>query len=435
MAEANKAKIRKNILDFDGFGFNEDSKKYKQRMDFLNRLGYDISKRIAFLLGLCPFQTDIPQQDLNELIMYFLMSPCITKQVPITQLPQTFFRQELPKELSSILQNNEEEGVSKSIMIMKSPSPSSKEETSANVGLNMPGPSSGQKAKKSLRPSAATLPPMKKMVLSTTGSPQNTTQRSLIKSPTSNTTPTIQQQFSKSLLTIATSNNTQPSVSPSLANRKILIKSPPVVSSPQEYFIQQQTPDGQQKTFKVIRFAQPPPVTSVFTARSPQSPVRIQAPTTSVNMSISGASLPPGIILLKNKPSLITQPVPNLLQSVPFVINQQANRITGSVAVSNSINVVPPNSEEYVLPDEVNAKSSAINWNEEDVEVLHPLEDNPPTDEELYASIQEIIHSSNFEDITLRNVIDRVSAQYSNHDLTHRHNYMKECVKKIIIGT
>lgn len=45
-----KSRIRKNILDFDGFGFNEDSPKYKHRMDYLNRFEvYFIFYKILYI--------------------------------------------------------------------------------------------------------------------------------------------------------------------------------------------------------------------------------------------------------------------------------------------------------------------------------------------------------------------------------------------------
>ncbi|XP_042902085.2 uncharacterized protein [Parasteatoda tepidariorum] len=549
MTDAVKAKVRKNILDFSGFGFNEDSPLYKDRIMFLNTLGYDISKRIAFLLGLCPYKTNIDKQDLNELILYFLMSPCKTKQVPITHLPQTFFSKNMPEELCLLMQKHSE------LDISPIPVDSNVEESQ----INLSKPSSSSIAGSPLGASSSTSyikphpagPKAKKSLL--TSKLKKTTV-----SPSSSSTPF---QNAAVLLKPNTSKSMDTALQKAILKTSSLIPEP--VSSPQEFLVQQLTPDGRQKTYKLIKLPMNHPLT---TALKPQIPITtpspviqlppiqttassilqkpsnstpniptppVQVPTSgsiiqtppvqftsqtsllstppvslsSTAVNTPGMVIPPGIIIFKdnkNNPPLAITSVPNNnLQTVPIIFGQQSpiilpqNVITAPPEASTKLNVPSPINAltKVILPQNVPSspkKASTLSEKEDltieetsaavapespiqvkktNLEttkvvsgpaskspfskigpgkkfqlpiqvsktavspVRKPIKSNPPTDNELYSSIKRIIFNSDPEQITLGNVIEKVSVQYASHNLKSRTRFMKDCVKKIILGT
>ncbi|GBL92726.1 hypothetical protein AVEN_119114-1 [Araneus ventricosus] len=452
MTEANKSKVRKNILDFAGFNFSEDTQSYKDRMEFLNSLGYDISKRIAFLLGLCPFKTEIEQQDLNELIMYFLMHPCKSKQIPIRHLPQTFFRKDIPKEICQLMQKHLVDLPVASASSSTSAVESSSEKQPEISVVEEDEPSTPtpvrQKAKKSFKSSC--LPSVQRKGLSPSISTLPlSTPKPLLK-PLKATQPVLLAGANNKIFLPALGQSPQPTLQKAILKPptpSITIPSTP--NAPQEVLIQQQTPDGQQKTFKLIKLpttqAMPSNVQSVLKSTPQQTPITIPTPVQPIGQSapitftqpvqvspvISG-SLPPGLIFFKGSPPVtVNQSLPNIMQTVPVMLNPSAVNISPIVSVANTSQemVIAPAEEKSDVPVE-------CEYGEDAIEELDPLADsNPPTDDDLFNSIQEVIHCSDFENITLKNVIDRVAAQYSAFDLTHRHMYMKECIKKIIIGT
>ncbi|CAL1262899.1 unnamed protein product [Larinioides sclopetarius] len=452
MTEANKSKVRKNILDFAGFNFSEETQSYKDRMEFLNSLGYDISKRIAFLLGLCPFKTEIEQQDLNELIMYFLMHPCKSKQIPIRHLPQTFFRKDIPKEICQLMQKHLVDlpvaSTSSSTTAVES---SSEKQPEISVVEEDEPPTPvpvRQKAKKSFKSSC--LPSVQRKGLSPSISTLPLSKPKPLLKPLKPTQPVLLAGANSKIFLPALGQSPQPTL------QKAILKSPapsitiPSTShAPQEVLIQQQTPDGQQKTFKLIKLpttqGMVPNVQSVLKTTPQQVPLTIPSPiqpivqsnpiafTQPVQVSpVIGGSLPPGLIFFKGSPPVtVNQPLPNIMQTVPVVLNPSTMNINTVVSVADTSQetVSAPEEEKLDIPVE-------CEYGEESVEELNPIvASSPPTDEDLFNSIQEVIHCSDFENITLKNVVDRVSTQYSAFDLTHRHVYMKECVKKIIMGT
>lgn len=534
MIPASKARIRKNILDFEGFGFNEDSPKYKQRMDYLKSLGYEASKRMSFLLGLCTLQTDIPQQDLNELIMYFLMSPCKTKQVvPITEMPPPDEPHIIVKSTAPLGNPVYYKAIQKKVPVSSTDPKISSTSNKESFQSSTPMPKTGrQKARKSF-PSSLKASPIKKILLPPAQSPvlgiaplgnkaqkmtllnsvpavpafslprstvhssvnnvtlvntstgisilttPNTPVNSLVKLPVDNSGSKIQilnqsgskvamldtaaakspmntihnvsgQILSNQLLIPQMSNKIdiqpQQNIIPSsvLQSTKMLLKNSASSTTAQEFLVQQQTPDGKQKTFKLIRLPPNHPLASNAgkpLVQQPTAPSQVQQP-----IIFTGAPLitnnPPGIIIMKNSlasiPNANLPSVPNMqsiLQNAPIKINMPANVVTSPSFATQQLKTAVSNTEEIVIQDDHEpADTFANSSRDSSLEIVSPSESSP-TDEDLFSSIQEIILSSNFEDITLRNVIERVSAQFPHHDLTHRHNYMKECVKKIIIGT
>ncbi|KAG8187515.1 hypothetical protein JTE90_019946 [Oedothorax gibbosus] len=406
MTEAVKGRVRKNILDFAGFNFTEESPAYQDRMNFLRSLGYDISRRIAFLLGLCPFKTLIAQQDLNELIMYFLMSPCQASQVPIRDLPTTFFGNEMPVELSALVKKHSSE-----VPV----TPTAQLPIQPTVSKSQPGQSqrtSGQKAKKSFR-------------------------SSFVSSKMQNLQPSI-----STLPLKAPEKLLQPTTFPQKQSQVIKTLNIPTGQA-QEIFIQQQTTDGQQKTFKLVKLPDDHPLmasiknqTQQQVATTPPQPIAITPP-------VIGAppGLPPGLIVFKNNP---TNPaLSSVMQTVPLGIGQSA--IT-SVVPKTTRMLLPKLDDNGPVITSVEGGAEGVLTKEKDSDVsvegeygtdepdeLNPLdeEEGPPTDDDIYGAIQDIIHSCpSLEDITLRNVITRVSAKYPNYDLSPQHYFMKECVKK-----
>ncbi|XP_054709813.1 putative autophagy-related protein 11 [Uloborus diversus] len=432
MTDTNKAKVRKNILDFCGFGFTEESNKYKERMVFLNSVGYDLSKRIAFLLGLCPYQTTIAQQDLNELILYFLMSPCRTKQVPITQFPQELLDQScktkpvLTKSDDSIITTPSSVDTLKDspekdrVMVLDPPNPDPIDSPNFDVVPR-------QKAKKSVNGSFTKLHSVKKVLL-----PSAPAKPALLNRVPSLKMPSPVKQATAPTLFIPPPGSSTPRLQiPQSIQNSPQLQVNKVAAPLDELFFQQQTPDGQQKTYKLIRLPQNHPLATTVMRNTAQQIGTLPSPPAAplhINTSFTSA-LPPGIILVKNKaPSLVSQAIPNISFSTPL---RASTPILRPQPIAKA-----PSKEEYVLPDAGGSSSTGANTiQDDDVQILPHLKKNPPSDNDLYNCLQDIIHSSNFENMTLKNVLDEVCAKFSNHDLSQRHSYMKECIKSIIMGT
>ncbi|GIY23825.1 hypothetical protein CEXT_437201 [Caerostris extrusa] len=383
-------------------------------MAFLNSLGYDISKRIAFLLGLCPFKADIAQQDLNELIMYFLMSPCKTKQVPIRHYPQTFFSKDVPKEICLLMQKHSDDASFMPINSTLNEQDSSQINQPESFSLSKPKKNSSAKsisAQQVLSPTPSTSTYLK------------TTQ------------PLVLPGASDKIFLPALNQSPRPSLQNAIFKSPIPKSLPPACTLPQEYVFQQPTPDGQQKRYKLIKLPPGHPLSSAIKnpqQSSPVMPLQVQSNPISIssplaiNSPIISGQLPPGLILYKNPVVSASPTISNIVQTVPLVINQPAIKV-------NPPAVVPSTSrEEIILPDIGKSVIPATYEGEGNIEKMHPVAEYPPTDEELFNSIQEVVHSSNFENMTLKNVIDQVTAQYSNFDMSHRHIFMKECVKKSV---
>ncbi|GBO08141.1 hypothetical protein AVEN_199138-1 [Araneus ventricosus] len=86
------------------------------------------------------------------------------------------------------------------------------------------------------------------------------------------------------------------------------------------------------------------------------------------------------------------------MQTVPVMLNPSAVNISPIVSVANTSQemVIAPGEEKSDVPVE-------CEYGEDAIEELDPLADNsPPTDEDLFNSIQEVIHCSGFENITLK---------------------------------
>lgn len=136
-----------------------------------------------------------------------------------------------------------------------------------------------------------------------------------------------------------------------LAGRKLIKTSTGI--SPQEFIVQQQTPDGQQKTFKLIRLPPNHPLASAVAKPPVQeiiSPPPIQQQPVFISSStLSGGPQPSGFILMKN-PNLHTpvQNVQNIVQTIPMKIQLPINKI---VTTSCQPDVITSNTEEFVLPD------------------------------------------------------------------------------------
>lgn len=106
----------------------------------------------------------------------------------------------------------------------------------------------------------------------------------------------------------------------------------------QEFYIQQQTPDGQQKTFKLVKLPPNHPLTNVLKNQVPQSlpatPEVQQSQPIAIAPPVIGApGLPPGLIVFKNSP---TNPaLSTVMQTVPLAIGQSTEKIVNPLLVTN----------------------------------------------------------------------------------------------------
>lgn len=110
---------------------------------------------------------------------------------------------------------------------------------------------------------------------------------------------------------ISDKNSVQPSPiqTPLLPGSKMLVKPPAESPSAlQEFIVQQQAPDGQQKIFKLIRLPPNHPLVSTSATKPPiqqtvSSPQLQQQVLFTTNSPLSGG-LPPGIVIMKNNAGL-----------------------------------------------------------------------------------------------------------------------------------
>lgn len=139
--------------------------------------------------------------------------------------------------------------------------------------------------------------------------------------------------------------------SPLLSASKMLLKAPGgLPSSTQEFLVQQQTPDGQQKTFKLIKLPANHPLANTVKPTNQQT----SGSQSQSNQPVvfSNANLPPGIIIMKNNSTLPHNlTMHNVLQNTPARLNMPSSA-TSSPAPSSLLKASTSRPEEVDLPDD-----------------------------------------------------------------------------------
>lgn len=149
--------------------------------------------------------------------------------------------------------------------------------------------------------------------------------------------------------------NSLPQVqTPLLPGSKMLVKPSSGAAPSHEFIVQQQTPDGQQKVFKLIRLPPTHPLISNAvnkptlqqTVSSPQLPQQVLLTT---NTPLPG-NIPPGLVIMKNNSGMSQMHIlPNA--PVKMLSVSSASSSVSPVVSSSQPKTTYPQTKEVVIPD------------------------------------------------------------------------------------
>lgn len=149
--------------------------------------------------------------------------------------------------------------------------------------------------------------------------------------------------------------NSLPQVqTPLLPGSKMLVKQSSGAAPSHEFIVQQQTPDGQQKVFKLIRLPPTHPLISNAvnkptlqqTVSSPQLPQQVLLTT---NTPLPG-NIPPGLVIMKNNSGMSQMHIlPNA--PVKMLSVSSASSSVSPVVSTSQPRITHPQTKEVVIPD------------------------------------------------------------------------------------